>query len=145
MQIRRMLVGALALLALAPGALLAQARVDTDAALRSEKAELLSEQGWLLANQDRNFEMAASYTLEAALLRDNSPAKVHDLLNAGRYHFYSHQPLKAVSALTAAGEVALALGDIAAARKAFLDGAWVAAEAGDVHTARELLVRTAPA
>ena len=145
MELRRMLVGALALVTLAPSALIAQTSVDADAAMQSERAQILSEQGWLLANQDRNFELAASYALEAALLRDDGPEKVHDLLNAGRYHFYSHQPLKAVSALKAAGEVALALGDLATARRAFLDGAWAAAEAGDMGTARDLLVRTDPA
>ena len=145
MEIRRMLVGALALVALAPSALVAQTSVDADAARQSERAELLSEQGWLAANQKLDFEAAASYALEAALLRDDSPEKIRVLLNAGRFHFYSNQPLKAVSALIAAGEVAIELGDIATARKAFLDGAWVAAEAGDVNTARELLIRTAPA
>jgi hypothetical protein len=50
--------------------------------------------------------------------------------------------MKAVSAFTAAGEVALELGDLATAQRAFRDGAWVAARAGDMTTARALLVRT---
>jgi hypothetical protein len=142
MMIRRMLVGALALVALAPGALIAQTSAGADAARRSERAEILSEQAWLLANQQQEFALAASYTREAAQLRDDSPAKVADLLNAGRFHFYSSSPLKAVSAFTAAGEVALELGDLATAQRAFRDGAWVAARAGDMATARALLVRT---
>ena len=140
-MIRRTLVGALALVALAPGALMGQATVDSDA-VRNERAELLSEQGWLQANQARNFELAASYARAAAQLRDMGPAKVRDLLNAGRFHFYSHQPMNAVSALQAAGEVALELGDVVTAQKAFRDGAWVAAEAGDMITARDLLGRS---
>ena len=66
------------------------------------------------------------------------------LLNAGRFHYYAHRPMQAVSALKDAGEAALRQGDPVTAEQAFLDAAWVAASAGDVVTARNLLSRTDP-
>lgn len=51
------------------------------------------------------------------------------------------RPLNAVSALTRAGEMALALGDGEIAARAFFDAAWVAARAGEIPTARALYDR----
>ena len=67
--------------------------------------------------------------------------KVRDLLNAGRFHFYADHLGSAVSALQEAGEAAMALGDVDTAEQAFLDGAFVAVEAGDLTSAFALLDR----
>lgn len=139
-MIRKTVTCALALLTLAPAMAAAQNSAD-ESAVRHERAELLSEQAWLLANQKRDFEQAASYLREAAHLREVGVDKVRDLLNAGRFHFYADHLGSAVSALKDAGEVAMALGDVDTAEQAFLDGAFVAVAAGDLTSAFTLLDR----
>lgn len=143
-MLRKILVAVAALVALLPAAVFAQLSVDLNASTRYERAEILSEQAWLLANQKRDFSAAASTLREAALLRDADQEKIRVLVNAGHFHFYANRPLSAVSALREAGEVALTLGKVEEANKAFLDAAWVAARAGEIRTASQLLARTQP-
>jgi len=143
-MVRTTLFSALALIALVPAAAAAQSARATDNETREERAELYSEQGWLLASQKREFGLAASWLREAALLRGDGPQKVQDLLNAGRFHYYAHQLLVSASALKDAGVLALKLGDRETANRAFQDGAWVALEAGDMVTALDLIGRASP-
>lgn len=136
---------ALPVLFVLPSAASAQLSVDIDASLRLERATILAEQAWLLANQKGEFAAAASQLREAAeLLRDTEPEKVRVLTNAGHFHYHARQHLSAVSALQEAGEVARLLGDGEAANEAFLAAAWVAVRAGDVVTATQLLGRMEP-
>lgn len=136
---RSTLLGTLALLTMVPAAAAAQAAPRAQALEARERAEILSEQGWLLASQRGDFAEAATWLRAAAILREDSPQKVRDLMNAGRFHFYAGHHMGAASALREAGEVATALGDAQAARQAYRDGAWAAAQAGDLLTARTLL------
>lgn len=138
---RSTLLGTLALLTLVPAAAAAQSAPRAQALEARQRAEILSQQGWLLANQRGDFAQAATWLRAAALLREDSADKVRDLMNAGRFHYYAGHPMGAASAFREAGEVATALGDRAAAIQAYRDGAWVAASAGDVRTARDLMAR----
>lgn len=138
---RSTLLGTLALLTLVPAAASAQATPRAQALEARERAEILSEQGWLLANQRGDFAQAATWLRAAALLREDGPDKVRDLMNAGRFHYYASHPMAAASAFREAGKVASEMGDHAAAVQAYRDGAFAAARAGDVRTARDLLAR----
>jgi len=64
-----------------------------------------------------------------------------DLRLAGYLYFYRDRPQAAVVSLTEAGEAFLALGDVEGAAETFIDGAWVATEAGMSAAAKELADR----
>lgn len=139
---KRTTLFAVACMAIAPAGLQAQATVADDSAIRTERAEILTEQAFLVANQAADFSSAALYLREAAELFGTDHASVAALVNAGKYHYYANRKLSAVSALRAAAETAERIGDLATASQAFRDAAWVAAQVGEVPTARELLERS---
>ena len=139
---KRSTILAAAGLAVAPAGVLAQTTVADDTAVRSERAEILAEQAWVVANQKSDFSTAALYLREAADLFGTDHASVDALMNAGRYHYYANRKLSAVSALRTAAETAERIGDLATASRALRDAAWVAAEAGEVPTARQLLEKS---
>lgn len=130
-----------AVLAVAPVSLSAQTTVLSEDAARYERAEILAEQGMIIAKQTANYASAASYLRDAAALWGSEAASVEALMNAGRFNYYANRKLVAVSALKTAGETAEKIGDLATASQAFRDAAWVAAEAGELPTARQLLER----
>lgn len=132
---------AAAVLAIAPASLCAQTTVASESAARYERAEILAEQAMIMANQNANYVVAASYLRDAAALWGSESASVNALLNAGRFNYYANRKLVAVSALKSAGDLAEKMGDAATASRAFRDAAWVAAEAGEIRTAVELLER----
>lgn len=132
---------AAAVLAVAPASISAQTTVVSEDAVRYERAEILAEQAMILANQKADYASAASYLRDAASLWGTEPASVDALLNAGRFNYYANRKLVAVSALKTAGETAEKIGDVATASRAYRDAAWVAAEAGEINTAVELLAR----
>ncbi len=85
---------------------------------------------------------AATLFRRAAELRPSSdPAGVDDLLQAARLSYYHGDKGDAVRDFEAAGQRALALGDVIAAANAFVDGAWVADENGRGAKALDLVDR----
>jgi hypothetical protein len=91
---------------------------------------LLTGHGW---------EQAADLYLRAAELRGAGDLESADNLRlAGYVEFYRGRPKAAVASLTQAGETFLALGDVERAAQAFIDGAWVAAQASMPIEARAL-------
>jgi len=85
---------------------------------------------------------AASLFRRAAELRPSSdPVGVEDLLQAARLSYYHGDKGDAVRDFEAAGQRALALGDVIAAANAFVDGAWVAEENGRGAKALDLVGR----
>jgi hypothetical protein len=87
----------------------------------------------------RGWERAADLYLRAAALRGPGDLEsAGNLRLAGYVEFYRGRPKAAVASLTQAGEAFLALGDVERAAQAFIDGAWVAAQAKMPIDARAL-------
>ena len=137
----RTILSVVALAAIAPAAVSAQTTVVSDEAVRIERAEILTEQAWLLASHKGDFENAAIQLREAAALRGTDFQSVADLVNAGRFQFYANRKITAVSTLRVAAETAEQIGDLATAARTWREAAWVAAEAGELSTAVALLER----
>ena len=137
----RKILTAVAVMAIAPTAVNGQSTVITDDAVRMERAELLAEQAWIVANQTADFETAAIHLREAASLWGVEYASVDALVTAGRFQFYGKRPISAVSTLRAAAETAERIGDLGTAARAWREAAWVAAEVGELSTAATLLER----
>ncbi len=138
----RSTLAAVAFAAIVPAGVAAQATPNSEDALRTERAEILAEQAFIVANQAADFSSAASYLLEAAQLWGVDHASVDALLNAGRFHYYADRKLSALSALQNAAKMAEQVGDLSTASRVFRDAAFVAAEAGEVPTAKDLLERS---
>ena len=141
-MIRTKTFSALALFALLPAAASSQISPDLSAVDREIRAELLTEQAYLVAEQRSDFETAASWLRDAAELTGQSAETVRSLMNAGHFHFYAHRSLEAASAFNTAGELALELGDHDTAIQAFRNGAFAADRVGDSVTARQLMARS---
>jgi hypothetical protein len=141
-MIRTHTFSALALFALLPAAASSQMSPDLSAVDREIRAEVLTEQAYLVAGQRADFVTAASWLRDAAELTGRSAESVRSLMNAGHFHFYSHRSLEAASAFNSAGELALELGDQETAIRAFRNGAFAADRVGDTMTAQQLMARS---
>lgn len=85
---------------------------------------------------------AASLFRRAAELRPSSdPVAVQDLIQAARLSYYHGDKGDAVRDFEAAGQRALALGDVIVAANAFVDAAWVADANGRSERALNLVGR----
>ena len=85
---------------------------------------------------------AASLLRRAAALRPSGdPVAVEDLLQAARLSFYRGDEGHAVRDFEAAGQRALAIGDVIVAANAFADAAWVAESDGRNARALDLVSR----
>ena len=85
---------------------------------------------------------AASLFRRVAELRPSSdPAAVQDLIQAGRLSYYRGDNGDAVRDFEAAGQRALALGDVIVAANAFVDAAWIADANGRSARALDLVGR----
>lgn len=92
-------------------------------------AEELEAMAYDMILVQRNWDEAAGLYRRAAELRGSSDARAAmDLRLAGYIYFYSGRIPAAMSSQTQSGEAFLALGDVAGAAEAFIDGAWVAAK-----------------
>jgi hypothetical protein len=80
------------------------------------------------ASQDINsFREAAFLYRQAAETLGDHPESAHNLVQAGRLAYYTGREGQAIDDFEAAGESALAWGDVVTAAESFLDAAWVAA------------------
>ena len=131
--------GALALLALAPATLSAQSVADDEAAVKFERAELLTEQAYLAAGQQMDYTRAATWLRDAAALRDQDAESVRLLIDAGHFHFYDRRSAKAMDAFFTAGKLALELGERELAALAFRNAAHAAGRVGDAETATAMI------
>lgn len=136
------LLGALTLSLLGPAAARSQTVVRDDLAIAVARAEVLTEQAYLAAEQASDFTRAATWLRDAAALRGEDPAAVQALMDAGHFHFYARRSGSAVSAFHEAGRIALDLGDRETAARAFRNAAFAADRVGDVLTARRFLARS---
>ena len=85
---------------------------------------------------------AASLFRRAADLRSpGDPAAVKDLIRAAQLSFYRGDERRAMRDFEAAGQRALAIGDVLVAANAFADAAWVADRRGFGARAHDLLNR----
>ena len=110
----------------------AQVPTDEIAALETKA------QGYL--KDYTNWNRAASLFRRTAELRPaDDPAAVEDLIRAARLSFYKGDERRAMYDFEAAGQRALAIGDVLAAANAFTDAAWVAEARGRDGQAHELL------
>jgi len=101
--------------------------------LETQAEELAKETRW---------KAAAQMYRSAADLRGEGDIKSADNLRvAGYLHYYLGSFQSAISALRAAGESYLALGDVEQAAEAFIDGAWVAGRSGKMSEAHGLRER----
>ncbi len=81
------------------------------------------------ASQDiGSFREAALLYRQAAEILGDHPEAAHHLVQAGRLAYYTGREGQAIQDFEAAGEQALAWGDVVTAAQSFLDAAWVAAE-----------------
>ncbi len=88
------------------------------------------------------WDRAASLFRRAADLRPaGDPVAVHNLIQAARLSFYEGDEAQAVRDFEAAGQRAIAIGDVIVAANAFADAAWVANTRGFGARAHELLSR----
>ncbi|MCY4400443.1 MAG: hypothetical protein OXE96_14055 [Gemmatimonadetes bacterium] len=94
-----------------------------------------------LKDLDR-WDRAASLFRRAADLRPaGDPVAVQDLIQAARLSFYTGDEGRAVRDFEAAGQRAVAMGDVIVAANAFADAAWVANTRGFGARAHDLLNR----
>lgn len=112
--------------------------VSIDVPSRPAAADVEQQASDLLLD-GREWERAAGlYRLAAELRGSTDPRSGDDLRLAGYLQFYRGRTKAAVVSLTQAGEAFLALGDVERAAEAFIDGAWVANEAGMPTEAHDL-------
>ncbi|NIP58873.1 MAG: hypothetical protein GWM92_11200, partial [Gemmatimonadetes bacterium] len=143
---RRTLGLTIALLALAaaPGDGASQDRVAVLEAPNAAVtlAEALEARAWALTQGRPRWKRAADLYRRAARLRGPGQFRAAEILHlAGSLYFYGDRAKTALRTHREAGEAFLALGDVPGAARAFLDGAWVAAEAGRTLEGRGLLER----
>lgn len=101
--------------------------------MEQRASDLLSAGGWMQA--------AGLYRRAAELRGPHDLESADNLRLAGYLQFYGGRPKQAVVSLTQAAEAFLALGDVERAAGAFIDAAWVAAEADMGMEARDLSER----
>lgn len=120
---------ALAALAVGASGIEAQAASPViDEAERVALAEYLEDQA-VEASQDlKSFKKASSLYREAAETLGDHPDAAEHLVQAARLAYYTGDERQAIQDFRAAGEQALAWGDVLIAAQSFLDAAWVAAE-----------------
>ncbi|MEJ2540144.1 MAG: hypothetical protein P8188_09260 [Gemmatimonadota bacterium] len=124
--------GLVALTALFTGAGAVQAQTaspTSDEAQRTAQAERLQRQAQEASQHVSSFKEASSLYREAAETLGDHPEAATQLMQAARLAYYTGDEDAAIRDFTAAGERALAWGDVLAAAQSFLDAAWVAAEA----------------
>lgn len=113
-----------------------------DASMQPSAAEGMEQRAHDMILSGAAWGRAADLYLRAAELRGAAdPQSADNLLLAGYIQFYSERPDAALLSLTEAGEAFLALGDVVHAAAAFIDGAWVAVQAGMSAEARDLGAR----
>ena len=135
-------MSAVALLAALPATSQAQTTSTDEAAIAFERAEILTEQAYMAAGQQQDFETAATWLRDAASLRGDDAATFRLLLDAGHFHVYAERSLKAASAFNAAAQIALEFGDRAGAALAYRNAAFAADRAGDAIAARALMAQS---
>lgn len=88
------------------------------------------------------WDRAAELFRRAAELRpEGDPAATQDLIYAARLAFYEGHQRQAIRDFEAAGQRAMAMGDVLVAANAFADGAWIAHHRGYGEWAHTLLGR----
>jgi hypothetical protein len=105
--------------------------VSIDVPSRPEAADHLEREAIELLSYGRGWRGAAALYMRAAELRGMDDLKSADNLRiAGYLQYYAGRHRAAVASLTEAGEAFLTLGDVERAAETFIDGAWVATQAG---------------
>jgi hypothetical protein len=121
------------------------AAVLTPAALwgqSTSEATRLEADALSLSESPSDLGKAADLFRQAAGLRPaGDPTAVKDLIQAGRFSFYSGKRDRALKDFAAAAETALRFGDVLAAAESFLDAAWVAMQVSDGAQALHYAVR----
>lgn len=113
-----------------------------DVAARPAAAEEMEGLAYDLVVAGRGWDQAAGLYRRAAAMRGiGDPIGADNLRIAGYIEFYRNRPQTAVTTLTEAGEAFLALGDVERAAESFIDGAWVAMQAGMSEPAVDLSER----
>ena len=113
---------------------------DTDAPISRIEAIEIDALGHL-ANLSA-WDRAAKLFRRAAELRpEGDPTATENLIYAARLSFYEGDTRQAVRDFEAAGQRALAMGDVLVAANAFADAAWVAHNRGSGERALGLLSR----
>ncbi len=123
--------GLAALAALAVGASGVEAQAASpviDEAERVALAEYLEDQAVDASQNLKSFKEASSLYREAAETLGDHPDAAEHLVQAARLAYYTGDERRAIEDFRAAGEQALAWGDVMVAARSFLDAAWVAAE-----------------
>ncbi len=109
-----------------------EAAIDEIAALETDARDYLSD----VTSWDR---AAALFRRAAELRPEGDPAATEDLMYAARLSFYEGKERQAIRDFEAAGQRALAMGDVLVAANAFADGAWIAQHRGYGERAHTLL------
>ena len=118
-----------ALLLGAPSAAQAQSSTTiSDEAERVAQAQEMVVTAQEASKEIGSFREAAFLYRQAAETLGDHPDAPHHLVQAGRLSYYTGREGQAIDDFEAAGEQALAWGDVVTAAQSFLDAAWVAAE-----------------
>jgi len=131
---------ALAALLIAAGA--TGATAQTAARAVTDEAATLETDARDYLNDLTKWDRAATLFRRAAELRpQGDPAATEDLMYAARLSFYEGNERQAIRDFEAAGQRALAMGDVMLAANAFADAAWIAQHRGYGERAHALLGR----
>lgn len=131
---------ALAALLIAAGATGVSAQTAARAA--TEEITTLETDARDYLNDLSKWDRAATLFRRAAELRpEGDPTATEDLIYAARLSFYEGNERQAIRDFEAAGQRALAMGDVLVAANAFTDAAWIAQNRGYGERAYSLLGR----
>ena len=127
-------------LAIALGA--PSAGAQTTAEVTVSEVEALEADAHASLDDLSAWDRAARLFRRAAHLRpEGDPGATHNLIYAGRLSYYEGNERQAVRDFEAAGQRALAIGDVIVAANAFTDAAWIAQQRGSGERALALLGR----
>ena len=127
-QTQWVLAAATALLLAAPAAQAQSATTVSDEAEREAQAHEMVVKAQEASKDIRSFREAANLYRQAAQTLGDHPEAAQHLVQAGRLAYYTGREGLSINDCEAAGNQALAWGDVLTAAQSFLDAAWVAAE-----------------
>ncbi len=140
MRITQSIPSAALALAIALGAGGAEAQTTAEVSITEVEALEANAHAYLVDLS--KWERAARLFRRAADLRpEGDPAATEDLIYAARLSYYEGNERQAVRDFEAAGQRALAVGDVIVAANAFTDAAWIAQHRGYGERALALLSR----